>query len=198
MKLFSTEHKFKHPWALVSAANWKKYPNDMTPHVIHVDYLERHIDPETGILHTKRLLTCRQSMPSWISKCIGAPSEAYVYEESQVDPKSQTLTMKAKNLTMSHLMCLEESCTYTPNPADPLHSTLLHQQARISTSHNFSYISSMVEDFSMERFRANANRGRDALDSVLDRVKQEAQNVVDNIVEDTRKAVSTCFPGDAK
>jgi hypothetical protein len=173
MKLFSTEQHFQHPWALVSAANWVKYPNEVTPHVIHVDYLERRIDPETGILHTKRLLTCRQSVPGWMVRWLGATSEAYVYEESQVDARSKVLRLSARNLTMSNLMQVEETCTYTPSPGDP-HATLLKQEASISATNVLSsWISNMIEDFSLERFRANAIKGRAALDHVLERIKQE-------------------------
>ena len=36
------------PWDTVSVANWLKYPNTHTPHVLHVDYLQRYVDPATG------------------------------------------------------------------------------------------------------------------------------------------------------
>lgn len=182
MKLFSNEHRFNHPWHLVSAANWKKYPNDITTHVTHVDYLDRHIDSETGILYTKRLITCHQSFPTFISKLLGSPSEAYVYEESEVNPRSKTLIMKAKNITMSNLMTVEETCTYTPSASDS-QQTIMKQEASISSLNGLSYISNKIEDVSLERFRSNAQKGRAALEHVLERIKQETIHVVDNIVE---------------
>ncbi|KAK3827453.1 MAG: PRELI-like family-domain-containing protein [Benniella sp.] len=68
MKFFHTSHKFDHSWAQVTAANWQKYPNEQCPHVIAVDVLSRHVDPNTGVLHTERLLTCNQNAPALILK----------------------------------------------------------------------------------------------------------------------------------
>jgi hypothetical protein len=59
---------FNYPWNHVTHANWNKYPNPNSPQVIHVDVLDRRVDPETGILHTERLIACKQPIPTWISK----------------------------------------------------------------------------------------------------------------------------------
>lgn len=52
MKIFSTTHDFNYSWEEVSINNWRKYCpwNEKTPHVIAVDTLDRHVDPETGIV----------------------------------------------------------------------------------------------------------------------------------------------------
>lgn len=137
MKLFSSEHIFKyttiwliyhflyfysflysHSWETVSAANWKKYPNEITPHVISVDYLGRWVDPTTKILHTERLLTCSQNAPAFISKLLGGENVSHVYEKSWVDPISKKITLVSRNLTFSNLMTVEETCTYTPDSRD--------------------------------------------------------------------------------
>lgn len=99
---------------MVTAANWKKYPNEMTPHVINVDYLDRWVDPKTGFLYTERLLTCSQNAPAFISKLLGGENVSHVYEKSQVDPSGKKITLISKNLTFSNLMTVEETCTYTP------------------------------------------------------------------------------------
>lgn len=91
----------------------------MAAHVIHVDYLSRSVDSKTGILHTERLLTCRQSVPQFITQLMGAPNDAYVYEVSEVDPKTQTLTLRTKNITLAQFMTVEETCTYAPSLSDP-------------------------------------------------------------------------------
>jgi hypothetical protein len=183
MKLFSNEYFFSHPWSLVSAANWKKYPNDITPHVIHVDYLDRHVDPKTGILYTKRLLTCKQAMPAWITRLLGATSEAYVYEESEIDPHNKVVVMKARNLTLRHLMSVEETCTFVPSKTDPNNATVLKQEATISMTRAFSsWISNMVEEFSLERFHTNAVKGRTALEHTLERIREETAYMMDHIL----------------
>lgn len=68
MKFFEATHRFNHSWAEVTAANWMKYPNEQCPHVIAVDVLDRHVDPETGVLRTERLLTCNQNAPALVLK----------------------------------------------------------------------------------------------------------------------------------
>lgn len=68
MKLFQCIHQFNYPWSQVSAANWQKYPNEKCPHVMHVDVLDRVVDPETGVLTTERLITVKQNAPAIVMK----------------------------------------------------------------------------------------------------------------------------------
>src|SRR3982750_351789 len=114
MKLFSNEHLLDHSWEDVTIANWKKYPSEITPHVIHVDYLSRHFDVTQGILHTERLLTCRQSVPPLILRMFGMDPVAYIYEKSEVNVKEKTLVLKGKNLSGSEIITIEETCVYRP------------------------------------------------------------------------------------
>lgn len=133
MKLFSSEHRFlyhyafsiailisSYPWETVSSANWLKYPNKNTSHVTNVDYLWRHIDPQTGCLHTGRLITCKQAGPAFLASFLaGSDSNAMALEESVVDPRNRRLSIKSRNLTLSNIISVEESCVYTPS-ADTL------------------------------------------------------------------------------
>lgn len=52
MKVFSNECTFDYSWEEVSTANWRKYCpwNEKSTHVIAVDTIARHVDPETGIV----------------------------------------------------------------------------------------------------------------------------------------------------
>jgi len=201
MKLFSTEHIFRHPWHTVSSANWVKYPNEMTPHVVHVDYLSRHVDPSSGILYTERLLTCRQAMPtfamrlfkSFAGKSIAScdtskradsdeeSGSSYVYERSAVNPARQTLTLQTTNMTLAELMVIEETCCFTPDPADPVGSTHFHQEAQITTtfaSGGWSFLKDRLEDFCVTRFQSNACRGRAALEHALERIYHDARDQI--------------------
>ena len=79
MKFLEMIHHFDRPWNVVTFAAWNKYPNDNSPQVLNVDILNRSVNPETGVLHTERLLTCRQNLPSileWVrqaAQCCLAP-----------------------------------------------------------------------------------------------------------------------------
>ncbi|KAJ3121825.1 hypothetical protein HK098_003339 [Nowakowskiella sp. JEL0407] len=71
MKLFEQSHKFDHPWNTITLANYRKYPNDLSSHVLSVDILRREVDPSTGLLVTERLLCCKQALPPLASKVLG-------------------------------------------------------------------------------------------------------------------------------
>lgn len=64
MRLFATSHLFEHPFEQVSLASWRKYPNELSQQVLHVEILDRKVIPGTNILRTERLMVVRQSLPS--------------------------------------------------------------------------------------------------------------------------------------
>ncbi|KAG0221645.1 PRELI-like family-domain-containing protein [Mortierella sp. GBAus27b] len=170
MKFFHTSHKFDHSWAQVTAANWQKYPNEQCPHVVAVDVLSRHVDPNTGILHTERLLTCNQNAPALVLKFLGGSTVSYVRETSELDPRTNKLTMKTENLTMSNVLKINETVTYTIHPQDKS-CTLFAQEAQIVAGSTLSRFSSYIEDFCLTRFRDNAAVGRAGFESVLEKFK---------------------------
>ncbi|OLL22309.1 Protein UPS2, mitochondrial [Neolecta irregularis DAH-3] len=167
MKIFESFHTFNYNWQHVSAANWSKYPNDTCKHVVAVDILDRYIDPETGVLVTERLITCRQSVPKWIIKMVGGTEDSYVREVSQVDPRNQTLCMRSVNLTLSNILSIQETVKYCPNPVSPATQTLFQQDARITAYGALTRICTAIEDWSIERFKQNASKGREGLETIL-------------------------------
>ncbi|KAG0259342.1 hypothetical protein DFQ27_004113 [Actinomortierella ambigua] len=173
MKFFEATHIFDHSWDHVTAANWRKYPNEQCPHVIAVDVLDRHVDPETGVLHTERLLTCKQNAPALVLKFLGGSTTSYVRETSELDPKTQKLTMKTENLTMCNVLRINETVTYTPQADDK--GTIFRQEAQISAGSALNRFSSYVEDFCLTRFRDNAAIGRKGFEAVLDRLKHAGE-----------------------
>ncbi|KAG0224888.1 hypothetical protein BGW42_008313 [Actinomortierella wolfii] len=171
MKFFEATHIFDHDWDHVTAANWRKYPNEQCPHVIAVDILDRHVDPETGILHTERLLTCKQNAPAMVLKFLGGSTTSYVREISELDPKTKKLTMKTENLSMCHMLRINEIVTYVPHDTDN-NTTVFRQEAKIMAGSALNRFSSYIEDFCLTRFRDNAAIGRKGFETVLERLKQ--------------------------
>ncbi|KAI8381351.1 PRELI-like family-domain-containing protein [Radiomyces spectabilis] len=168
MKLFKSVHEYNYPWNLVSAANWQKYPNEHCPHVQHVDVLNRSVDPETGILTTERLITVNQNMPKFILKLLGTDTTHYVHEISIIDPNEKTLTMHSRNLTMSHLLAVNETIAYSEHPEDK-QRTQFTQQAQITAGTTLHRWANMVEDVSLKRFQQNALVGKEGFNKVLER-----------------------------
>ncbi|KAF7194725.1 Protein UPS2, mitochondrial [Pseudocercospora fuligena] len=172
MKIFNTEHEFAYSWDEVSTANWRKYCpwNDKSEHVIAVDTVSRNIDPSTGILRTERLITCKQSAPKWVQSFFGSQDTSLVYEVSYVDPKAKKVTMCSQNLTWSDLLSVQETVVYRPSIRDMgKSSTIFEQRAKIiAMCGGWQKIKSAIEDFSIERFKQNAARGKEGFERVLE------------------------------
>ena len=153
----------------------------MAPHVISVDYLSRRIDPLTGNLHTERLLSCKQNVPEFILKLIGGQNSSIVYERSEVDLEGRRLVLKSTNLTFSHLLTVEETCTYEAfkelelESAEPQEFTKFTQEARIRSFSAWNYLRESLEDFSITRFQSNAHKGRVALENVLNELYDDTK-----------------------
>ena len=70
-----------------------RYPNPFARHVLSVDVLSRSVHPETGQIHTTRLILKRGILPKWANSWLpsagasgGRGLDAWVLEESIVDP----------------------------------------------------------------------------------------------------------------
>lgn len=169
MKLFSSVHEFAYSWDEVSTCNWRKYCpwNDKSTHVIAVDTLSRDLDPETHILRTERLITCKQSAPQWLKTFFGSGDVSHVYEVSYVDPKARKVTMCSQNMTWSELISVQEKVVYRPSEREA-GKTVFEQSAQIiALCGGWQKIKNGIEEFSVERFRQNAAKGREGFERVL-------------------------------
>ncbi|BFZ59875.1 Phospholipid metabolism protein [Saitoella coloradoensis] len=167
MKIFENTCVFDHPWNMVSAANWRKYPNEFSSHVISVDTLRREVDPSTGVLRSERIIACKQSAPRWILRLIGGDEISFVREVSEVDPKSQTVVMRSVNLTFANILSVQETVKYHPDPESPA-KTIFEQNANISAYGPLQ----RLENFTVDRFSQNATKGRKGFEEVLEKVSQ--------------------------
>ncbi|KAM5352626.1 hypothetical protein ACJ41O_005348 [Fusarium nematophilum] len=168
MKVFSNSVTFNYSWDEVSTANWRKYGpwNNKSEHVIAVDTLSREVDPQTGILRTERLITCKQTVPDWIKSIVGGTGdESFVYEASYVDPVNRTVTMVSQNLTWSNLVNVQEEVIYRPLGD---HQTQFLQTANITAlCGGWQRIKNSIEDTLVHRFKENAAKGREGFERVL-------------------------------
>lgn len=168
MKVFSNIVTYDYSWEEVSLANWRKYGpwNNKSPHVVAVDTLSRHVDPDTGILRTERLITCKQSAPAWLHRLMGGGLEvSHIYEASYVDAESKKLTMVSTNLTWSNLVSVQETVTYRPTGD---HATRFEQEAKITAlCGGWQRIRNNIEDSLVKRFKENAIKGKEGFEAVL-------------------------------
>lgn len=168
MKVFSNEETFGYSWEEVSTANWRKYCpwNDKSPHVIAVDTLARHVDAETGILRTERLITCKQSAPKWLAALMGGNETSHVFETSYVDPVTKKVTMVSHNLTFSNIINVRETVVYQPlSPTE----TRFVQDAKITAlCGGWQKVKNAVEEATVCRFSENARKGKEGFEAVLE------------------------------
>ena len=158
----------------MTLASWRKYPNDMTPHVINVDIIDRNIDPKTGVLRTERLITCKQNIPEFIRRIIGGENVAHVLEVSEVNPRTRTMVLRSRNLSMNQLIDMEEVCTYQADDTQDDHHTCFNQEVKISVfGVSLHMLRSRVEEFCLNRFKMNAMAGRLGMEQVIEKVIAE-------------------------
>ncbi|KAN0023792.1 hypothetical protein ACTFIV_008179 [Dictyostelium citrinum] len=172
MPLFETiKHTYKHLWSDASTASFRKYPSPERPDILSIDILSKEIDPTTGVLKCTKLIICKGNTPSWLKSILGS-GECLFYEETTVDPKNKIMTLKTKNLNFTNILGVDEVCTYEPHP-DNEEWTLFTQEATVTSS--IFGVARKMEAFCLDRFVANAGKGRKIMEDTIIKVKKEAE-----------------------
>jgi hypothetical protein len=180
VKLFSIDHTFHHPFDRVTAAFWRKYPNDSAQHVRAIDVVDRHID-EQGRLVTSRIMSCESALPSWLKKA-GLPQQCYVAEVSVVDPKTKVMVVKSSNLSGASVLTVEETCTYAQSAVEP-RATHYRQEARVTAF--LPLLASKFENYSVQSLSSKSKEGM----AVVERLCQRIQNSADGALSLLEHAV---------
>lgn len=191
MKIWTSEHTFNHPWETVAQAAWRKYPNPMNPAILGTDVLDRKV--VDGVLHTHRLVSSKWGLPSWVQSLIGSASICFASEHSVVNPSARHMILKTRNLTFGKFVAVDEMVKYEPHPQD-LGKTLLRQEAVVTVKG--VPLNSYMEDLLTNTIMANANKGRQAIEWVIDKInaevielKNSAVKGTDEIISQTRKSL---------
>jgi len=184
MKIWTSEHTFNHPWETVTQATWRKYPNPMNPAVIGIDVVDRKV--ESGILHTHRLISTRWNLPSWVRNLMGTDKSCFVSEHSTVDPNSKVMTLSSRNVSLSNYVSVDEKITYQPHPTQ-YGCTLLKQEAVVTV--RGVPLTNYLEDIMTNTISANASKGRQAMEWVIDMINTELTSAVRSMDELTSSAL---------
>jgi len=174
MKIWTSEHVFNHNWDAVVTSQFRKYPNPHNTAVLGTDVYDRRVDPETGILHSHRIITSDWALAPWVQRLIGANRECYAHEYSSVDPKSRMMEMKSINLTFCSFVNMKEQMSYFPHPEDQ--SKTIMRQETIVTVKGVP-LTSYMESIIVNTVSSNANKGRSAIDWVVDAIGKESKNI---------------------
>lgn len=176
MTLFTNELTYNHPWHIMTMASWRKYPNKHASQVISVDIINRSHHPETPhILETERLITCKPPVSNgFLRSVLGIPEVIMFREISSVDTKSGKHIMYSENLTMRCLAVLTERTEYHK---DSHMTTSFKQEASVDVKGALGHVARKFENLAVNSFKNNANNGKRALDSVIDIIKREMNDL---------------------
>ncbi|KAF9925385.1 hypothetical protein FBU30_004798 [Linnemannia zychae] len=171
VKFYQHTSSFEHAWDNVTYAFWLRYPNPFASHVLGCDVIDRQVDPVTGVLRTTRLILKQGVLPRWGRGLIKNP-DAYIIEESEVDPRTQTMVTRTKNLNHVRVMQVEEVQTFTVHPENPKW-TQVKTEARIISELKWG-LTGRVEAFGINKFVDNSARARKGMYHILERLRQNA------------------------
>jgi hypothetical protein len=172
------KHYFDQPWPVLTFANWMKYPNEHASHVASVDVIARHLSPK-GEIVTDRLLQLRQPVPTIIKKLgLPFPEISYFLERSILNRESLVFQAKSYSLSMQSFFKAKEICTYSADPESG--GTLFVQKAEFTA---FSFFSKIIEEVAVNRFYANAAKGRQGLESVIQKLGYQAEQIAKDAIE---------------
>jgi len=193
MRIWTNEHTFQHPWDTVVQAVWRKYPNPLNPSVVGIDIIDRKVCPETSVMHTHRLISCKWGLPSWAERFLGRDT-SYASEHSELDPKAKNFTLKSKNLSFCNEISIIEQLTYKPHPMDN-EKTIMTQETLVEV-HGIP-LSSYFEDFVYKDISKNAVKGRQAMELVINKINNEVQDIaqktvksVDELAGNTKRVIA--------
>lgn len=170
MRIWTSEHVFNHSWEAVTTGQWQKYPNPHNSAVLGTDVVERKV--ENGVLHSHRIITSDWGLADWVQRLIGSNRVCYASEVSRVDPANRVMEMHSKNLTFCRYVNMEEKMTYTPDPADTSRTML--RQEMIVTVQGVP-LTSYMEGIIVNTVSNNSNKGRAAIEWVVEKLGQECR-----------------------
>jgi len=99
----------------------------------------------------------------------------YASERSTVDAEGRQMTLKTTNVTFGTFLSVDEVLQYAPHPIDPS-KTLLRQQATVSVEG--VPLCRYMEDALTKNISFNANRGRQGLEWVINKINTEVSLLI--------------------
>ncbi|ORX52805.1 MSF1-domain-containing protein [Hesseltinella vesiculosa] len=167
VKFYQHTFQYDHSWQNVTLAFWLRYPNPFASHVLAVDVLDRYVD-DRGVLKTTRLVLKKGKVPKWFPQALVKNSEAFVIEESEVDPQAMTMVTRTKNLNHVRIMQVEETQTFTRHGD----WTSCKTEARIISRFGWG-LAGRIEGFGQSSFAANASKARKGMRHILQLLREK-------------------------
>lgn len=130
--------------------------------------LSRTIDSE-GRLVTKRLHVIYQDVPCFIKAIVG-DVVTYAGEESVVDPKTKSMTLRTKNLSLTCMASVDELCTYSPSATNPTKTDYCKKMT--VQGWMTGLLNMKVESWFVDIDKKNRGNGINVMDEIIGGVSQ--------------------------
>jgi len=153
---------------MVSEGQWQKYPNPHNQAVVGTDVVDRRVID--GVLHSSRIISSDWRLADWVQRLIGANKVCYAHEYSTVDPVNRVMKMNSKNLTFCNFVTMEESMTYRPHPENS-EQTVMKQETVVTVQG--VPLTSYMESIIVNTVSNNSNKGKAAMDWIVDKLGEE-------------------------
>ncbi|KAL1124204.1 hypothetical protein AAG570_001974 [Ranatra chinensis] len=157
----------------------------MNPAVIGTDVVDRKV--VDGVLHTHRLVSSKWGLPKWVQSIIGPANICFASEHSEVNPHMRHMTLKTRNLTFGKFVAVDEMVRYESHPHD-CDKTLLKHEAVVTVQG--VPLNNYMEDLLTNTIMANAGKGRQAIEWVIDKINTEVMELKNNAVKSTDEILS--------
>ncbi|CEL96759.1 unnamed protein product [Vitrella brassicaformis CCMP3155] len=171
MTTYVKEHTFEHDWGTVTSAHWRKYPNSLQPHVVQVDTVNREIDPDNMRFRTRRLLSLKYRIPSWVQMLFGFKLEGLAVEEADCDLLNGTLVLRSHNHTFRSLFRCDETCTYRVHPDNP-QWTLYRQEACYHVMGFGKTLGKRLEKMAIQSAGEKSDRGIEVVSALAQQIQE--------------------------
>ncbi|KAI9637687.1 PRELI-like family-domain-containing protein [Dioszegia hungarica] len=179
VQVYRKTHEYSDPPATSILAFFLRYPNPFARHVLSVDVLSRYVHPETGRLHTQRLILKRGILPKWATSWLpisGAAGglDAWVLEDSVVDPPGwdgrdgePKLESHQGNLNHKKFMHVMEGGQLEAGPrGNTIHRTTAEVRSELGGRWS-SMLRTKIESYGVGKFEVNSETARKGMSLVL-------------------------------
>ncbi|KAI8973841.1 PRELI-like family-domain-containing protein [Pilobolus umbonatus] len=173
VKFYQHSFTYDYQWQSVTLAFWLRYPNPFASHVLAVDVLDRYVD-ENGVLKTTRLVLKKGKVPKWFPENFMKNSEAFIIEESEVNPHTKTMITRTKNLNHVRIMQVEETQIFKQHESNS-DITTCKTEARIVSRFGWG-LTGRIEGFGQSNFIANAAKARLGMTHILQLIRDKQLN----------------------
>jgi hypothetical protein len=188
-------YTYRYPFRTVTSAQWAKYPNPWSPHIISIDSFHRSIDQRGTFINHRIISTKNESnIPSFVRAVLPTIGHVFTWEKIEVNPQDRIMIMESHNQTASSLLDIKETCTFQEHPENP-NWTLYSQVFDVNVQTRL--FRERIKHFVLDRLQAQAGKGSQAMEEICERVNTRSDTDDEGNETDDEDASTTDSESDS-